>query len=159
NDLNGDGVPELVVSAIERTKSSSPSPGRVYIFDGMSVRNLSLGSSHPGSGFSSSQMQTLIAPSIVPDGGWFGYVLYALPDMGGTDYGTPQGRNDIAVHSEAGDFIDANNHLVQGEGGGALFAYMSWDPSDPMPRPAGQPFVKAVPVTLQTPIIKLPFVP
>ena len=95
---------------------------------------------------------------------WFGWTLFSIGDMGSHDGGPPDGFPDIAIHSEATDYI---GHLDPGEppgpcldgqlpgtppgeicGGGGLFIYFGVDPAGSW---SPQHFVYTAHVLLQQP--------
>lgn len=151
-DFDQDGHPELVVGAIERSRTTTPRPGRAYIYRGTDLVSLAaLPNQSYGVPAIAPAQELTGPPSIVKDGDWFGWNVFEVGDVAGTDWGTSGGRPDVAIHPEQGDHPGGPLHQPV-EQAGALFVFVAWDPSDPTP-PVGAPFVKPDPVVLQTPII------
>ncbi len=154
-DLDADGHAEIVVGAPER----SAGDGKVHIYDGDRVAALSPFSVHDGASFPADQ--TLLPPAALIEDDpnlhlAFGWIVFSIGDMAGTDYGTANGRPDIAVHTEAGKWVAPTGPYVDIPDAGALVVYAAWDPADGTPPPGV--FVKSPGITIQTPLVWEPFV-
>ncbi len=144
-DLDEDGLCELIVGATDRY--AQPGTGRTYVYDGATINGLAKLDLHV---VAEDQLLTPPAP-YANDGQWFGWTLFDVGDMGGTDYAAGTSRNDLAVHAEATDWPGGGG-LGSVPYAGALFVFMAWDASDPTP-PANAPFLNPTPVVLQTPVV------
>jgi hypothetical protein len=151
-DLNDDGYGELIVGA--PSKGSPLSQGRTYVYDGLRVAALSRGIVHDGGSFAPDQ--TLVPPASIQESAniGFGWQVFDIGDMAGPQWGEPEGRPDIAVHSEGGVWVPPVGPYQPVPAAGALIVYRAWDPDEvSQGLPAGQPFVKVPGILMQSPLV------